>query len=313
MTTARSAPANRPLVTIGMPVYNGERQMRTALDSLLAQDHDPFELVISENGSTDGTPAICRDYAARDPRIHVHHQARHLPVFDNFKAVLELARGAYFMWAAVDDFWYPEFVREAVDELERHPDAGVAMSAIDRIWDTGENMDRIRFVDGDDVNVQSYYATCNGATSPRKYNLFIYGLYRTALLREAMRFLPEVPGWDRLLVCQVALATRFRYVDRVLHTRMHHRKPTHVRLPDEPFNRMTREDRWVDARVMAAFARMLRDSTLIPVHRKLYAPVALSRYGWMLARGRIAPWLKGRVAARTWERLGPLRRLFVDR
>jgi hypothetical protein len=313
VTSATQASVSGPLVSIGMPVYNGERHMRSALDSLLAQDHDNFELVISENGSTDGTRAICRDYAARDPRVRVHHQPRHVPAIDNFKTALELARGDYFMWAAVDDTWYPAFVRMAVDELERNPEAGVAMSAIERVWDTGEPMDQIRFVGGDDVNDKGYYATTRGVTSTRKYNLFIYGLFRTDVLKEAMRFAPQVPAWDRLVMCQIALATRFRYVDSILHTRMHHKQPSHVRLPDEPFNKMQREAHWVEAKILVAFARMLARSSMVPWHRKLYAPVILSRYGWILARGRIAPLIKERVAPRTWQRLAPLRRLLVRR
>jgi glycosyltransferase involved in cell wall biosynthesis len=313
VTSTTQARVSGPRVSIGMPVYNGERHMRSALDSLLAQDHDNFELVISENGSTDGTRAICREYAERDPRVRVEHQRQHVSALENFRAVLALARGDYFMWAAVDDSWYPAFVRKAVDELERNPDAGVAMSAIDRVWDTGEPMDRIRFVDCDDVNRKGYYATTKGVTSTKKYNLFIYGLFRTELIKEAMRFTPEVPAWDRLVMCQIALATRFRYVDSVLHTRMHHKQPSVVRLPDEPFNRLQREARWLEVKILSEFARMLVRSSVVPWRRKLYAPVILSRYGWILARGRIAPLIKERVAPRTWQRLAPLRRLFVRR
>ena len=303
----------RPLVSIGMPIYNGEPHMRTALDSLLAQDHHNFELVISENGSTDGTRAICREYADRDTRVRVHHQRQHVPAIENFKTALELAKGDYFMWAATDDYWYPEFVRKAVDELERNPDAGVAMSAIERVWDTGEPMDQIRFVDDDDVNGKSYYATIKGVTSTKKYNLFIYGLFRTDLLREAMRFVPQVPAWDRLVMCQIALATRFRYVDSILHTRMHHRQPSHVRLPDEPFNKMQREERWLEAKILLAFAHMLLCSSVVPWRRKAYAPVILWRYGWILVRGRITPQIKEHFGPRTWQRLAPLRRLVVGR
>jgi hypothetical protein len=311
---ANAAPATAPLVTIGMPVYNGERHMRAALESLLAQDYSNFELVISENGSTDATRDICREYASRDPRVRVHHQPQHISAIENFTSVLALARGEYFMWAAVDDLWYPAFVREAAEELDRNPDAGVAMSAVDRIWDTGEAMDQIRFVGRDDINGKGYYKTIKACTSPKKYNLFVYGLFRTELLRGAMQVIPQVPNWDRLLVCQVALAAPLRYIDQVLHTRTNHRKPSHVRLPDEPFNRMTRMDPWVEAKTLGELARMLVRSPVIPWPRKAaFAPLVLSRYGWLLLRGRLMPELKQRFGPALWDRLAPLRRLVVRR
>jgi glycosyltransferase involved in cell wall biosynthesis len=92
-----------PLVSIGMPVYNGERYIRKASDSLLAQDYENFELIISDNASTDETLRIFREYAAIDHRIKVYVHSHNLGAFTNYKNVLELAQGKYFMWAAVDD------------------------------------------------------------------------------------------------------------------------------------------------------------------------------------------------------------------
>jgi glycosyltransferase involved in cell wall biosynthesis len=89
-----------PLVSIGMPVYNGENFLRLALSSLLAQDYPHFELIISDNASDDGTEEICREYQAHDRRIRYlrHRENRGSPW--NFAFV---ARGDYFMWAAHDD------------------------------------------------------------------------------------------------------------------------------------------------------------------------------------------------------------------
>jgi len=98
-----SPAAHPPKVSIGMPVYNGEPFIREALDSLLAQTFTDFELIISDNASTDGTEAICREYAARDARIRYVRQAENRGVGANFKFVLEEAVGGYFMWTAVDD------------------------------------------------------------------------------------------------------------------------------------------------------------------------------------------------------------------
>ncbi|MBF0414790.1 MAG: glycosyltransferase family 2 protein [Magnetococcales bacterium] len=92
-----------PQVSIGMPVYNGELFIREALDSLLSQTFTDFELIISDNASTDGTEAICREYAAKDERIRYVRQEKNKGVVANFKIVLDEAVGEYFMWTAADD------------------------------------------------------------------------------------------------------------------------------------------------------------------------------------------------------------------
>ena len=104
-----------PKVSIGMPVFNGEPFIREALDSLLAQTFTNFELIISDNASTDGTEAICREYAACDARIRYVRQPENRGALSNFQFVLDAARGEYFMWAAHDDRRAPEFLSSALD------------------------------------------------------------------------------------------------------------------------------------------------------------------------------------------------------
>src|SRR6266853_631610 len=79
---------DRPIVSVGLPVYNGEAYLRQVLESVLAQTFTEFELVISDNASTDGTEKICREYAAADPRIRWHRQARNRGVTWNFRQVV---------------------------------------------------------------------------------------------------------------------------------------------------------------------------------------------------------------------------------
>jgi glycosyltransferase involved in cell wall biosynthesis len=88
-----------------MPVYNGEKYIREALDSLLAQTFANFELTVSDNASTDGTDAICLEYAARGSRIRHVRQSESRGATANFHPVLDKAWGEYFMWAAASDRW----------------------------------------------------------------------------------------------------------------------------------------------------------------------------------------------------------------
>lgn len=95
---------NEPLVSIGMPVYNGEKYIRRALDSLLAQDHENMELIISDNASTDSTWEVLQTYACQDRRIILFRQSENIGPIQNFQFVLDQARGEYFLWAAHDDY-----------------------------------------------------------------------------------------------------------------------------------------------------------------------------------------------------------------
>lgn len=97
-------------VSIGMPVYNGEKFIDAAIQSLLHQTHRNFELIISDNASTDTTETICRKYAVKDKRIKYFRQPQNFGAERNFKFVLDEAYGEYFMWASCDDIFSKNFV-----------------------------------------------------------------------------------------------------------------------------------------------------------------------------------------------------------
>jgi glycosyltransferase involved in cell wall biosynthesis len=115
----------RPLVSIGMPVYNGERFLRQALESILVQDYENFELIISDNASTDRTGNICQMYAERDTRIRYVRNETNLGASPNHKRVFEMARGDYFKWAAHDDECLPTFLSRCMSVFEEVPQSVV--------------------------------------------------------------------------------------------------------------------------------------------------------------------------------------------
>lgn len=112
------------LVSVGLPVFNGEAYLAEALDSLLAQSFTDFELIISDNASTDRTQSICESRRQRDPRIRYFRQPVNQGPSSNFNFVLRQATGKYFMWAAHDDFWD----RDWIATLLRNFSAGTAIS-----------------------------------------------------------------------------------------------------------------------------------------------------------------------------------------
>jgi glycosyltransferase involved in cell wall biosynthesis len=110
-----------PLVSVGLPVRNGEGHLGDAVRSVLGQDHGRLELVISDNASSDGTEEICRQFARSDPRVRYHRQAQDIGLVPNFNAVLRRARGTYFKWMGDDDRLAPTYVSRCVEVLDDDP------------------------------------------------------------------------------------------------------------------------------------------------------------------------------------------------
>jgi glycosyltransferase involved in cell wall biosynthesis len=110
-----------PLVSIGMPVFNGAHYLSIALNSILKQTYSNFELIISDNASTDKTEEICLQYASKDPRIKYYRQPQNIGPVKNFLFVLEQANSKYFMWAAADDKKSSNFLEKNVEFLDSNP------------------------------------------------------------------------------------------------------------------------------------------------------------------------------------------------
>ena len=126
-------PPLTPSVSIGMPVHNGGRHLRDALESLLSQTHDDFELVISDNASSDATPEILSEFASRDSRVRVVRQARPIKAVDNFNGLLRASSAPYFMWAADDDVWEPLFLERLTSLLEQDSGAALAFCSFSNV------------------------------------------------------------------------------------------------------------------------------------------------------------------------------------
>jgi glycosyltransferase involved in cell wall biosynthesis len=108
-----------PLVSIGLPVYNGENFVAEAIQCVLDQTFSNWELIICDNSSTDRTVAICRVFADRDSRISVHQNARNMGASFNYNEVFRFSRGKYFKWMAHDDLFAPQFIESCIKELEK--------------------------------------------------------------------------------------------------------------------------------------------------------------------------------------------------
>ncbi|RPI27471.1 MAG: glycosyltransferase family 2 protein [Chloroflexota bacterium] len=174
-----------PILTVGLPVYNGQRYLATALDSIQGQSFTDFELVISDNGSTDATREICADYAARDPRLRYVRFDRNMGAARNYNRVAVMARGKYFRWASHDDVVDHKYFECCVEELEAHPNAVLCYP---RTLIIDENGEPVRmYDDGMDLRnpeaVERFEEYLNIYRKPHSCNA-VFGIMRTHVLKK---------------------------------------------------------------------------------------------------------------------------------
>lgn len=221
-SSAGGAPAiagRVPRVALGLPVYNGENYLREALESLLAQTFTDWELILSDNGSTDGTESICREFAAKDDRIRYLREPVNRGAAWNFNRVFELCRSPYFRWAAHDDVCAPGLIEKCLEALRARPDAVLAHPRTRIIGPRGEALadytTRLR-TDSDRTSVRFHDCICvDHACFP------IFGLIRSDALRRTP-LLGAFTGSDRNLLAELALYGPFLEVPEVLFLRRDH-------------------------------------------------------------------------------------------
>ncbi|OGG01682.1 hypothetical protein A2Z33_05580 [Candidatus Gottesmanbacteria bacterium RBG_16_52_11] len=169
----------RPLVTVGMPLYNNAAHIRQSLESLLAQSYKPIEIIISDDGSDDRTFEICRKLARNNPEIRLFQNRHRTGIRTNFNTVLRRAQGKYFTWAAGDDLRHQRAIEKLTSLLERYPDAVLAISGWqqfnDRIQHVFRLPDRVRFEKAEALELLMRH--------PEYIAGMFYGLYRTEVLR----------------------------------------------------------------------------------------------------------------------------------
>jgi len=131
-----------------MPVRNGARFIREALASLCAQSYGDWQLVVSDNASTDGTVDICQQFVRHDGRISVVVQEHDLGAAENFLFLISRAHGEFFTWAAADDLWAPAYLKTCISALDAHPDIGMAFTGMENIDSSGKPIRQYRRLAG---------------------------------------------------------------------------------------------------------------------------------------------------------------------
>lgn len=214
---------DNPIVSIGLPVYNGEKFIRKRLESILSQTLQNFELIISDNASTDSTSYICKEYSDKDKRIRFIRQKKNKGGVWNFDFVLQEARCEYFVWASVDDIWVPNFLEKNVRILESNK------NIVGSIGDVELYTSKDRKIIQDQENYKSdnfmkfqYVHSVSGSYEEKvKFYLkfcqssIIYGVYRTKELQKSIIH-EKFHAWDLAVILNVIRYGDLYVIDEVL-------------------------------------------------------------------------------------------------
>jgi len=159
-----STGAARPRLSIGLPVYNSSDYVAEAIESLLGQTYTDFELVISDNASTDGTADICRGYAEQDDRVRYFRQPQNIGLAPNHNFVFRESRGEFFKWAASDDLYARDLLERCVAALDENPQVVLAHA-----WEAAID------ASGTVTQALEYPLTTDSPSAPERFRSFLFG------------------------------------------------------------------------------------------------------------------------------------------
>jgi glycosyltransferase involved in cell wall biosynthesis len=219
-----------PRVTIGIPVYNGERFLEETIASIEAQTFPHYEVIVSDNASTDRTEAICRAYAARDSRVRYVRNERNIGAARNFGQLLALASCEYFKLANADDLCEPPLVAQCVAVLDAHPEVVLCYGKTTLIDDTGRVLERY----DDNLHLPQPRAAERFVLALRRVKLVnvLQGVIRTAALRRTGQ-LGTYFAADLVLVPELALHGQFHELPEFLFYRRMHAEASSAISTDE--------------------------------------------------------------------------------
>jgi glycosyltransferase involved in cell wall biosynthesis len=266
-----------PLVSVGLPVYNGASLVERALDSLLAQDFEDFEIVICDNASEDTTAKICTGRADQDPRIRFFANTTNLGLVSNFNRTFELSRGSYFKWAAHDDWHSPRSLSTCVDLLEANPRA-VACGTGVAIFDEGGNpVDE--WVPSVDLAIPEPHRRFHRLIFMLGQPHLLFGMMRSSALGRT-RLMQTYLGSDRTLLAELSLLGPIVHTPDILHYYTLS-SPTRHGYPPSVVYSFANRDRLPlrTPRLIVKHLEIVKRSEERPYHKLLMAGSVIGRFG----------------------------------
>jgi glycosyltransferase involved in cell wall biosynthesis len=211
----------QPLVTLGVPVYNGERFLRQCIDSLLGQTFRDFRLVISDNASTDRTREIAESYVAADPRVAYRRHATNIGMYGNFDSLLRSAETKYVKLANADDYWSPDMLGDAVHQLESDPSIVLCYPLMTKVDAEGKSTEkygyRLHLIEDDPATRFRRVLTEIGLVNQ------LMGVIRSEAVRSLLPLLEHTLA-DRILVAELSLYGKIFQLDKYQYFRRLHEK-----------------------------------------------------------------------------------------
>ncbi len=216
-----------PLVTLGLPVRNGQRTIRSAIEAIVMQTVSDFELIVSDNASTDDTGLICRHFAAQDSRIHYFRHDSNQGAARNFNFTFQQSRGTYFKWCAHDDLLGPTYLQRCLERFNQGPASLVLCYALRQLLTPEGEMPR--HLDAQ-VDLAIRKAACSGwgptfaellRRPADEFPMYVFGLIRRDAL-ERTRLLGAFPSADLVLVAELRLLGPFGEVPELLFFQRRH-------------------------------------------------------------------------------------------
>lgn len=214
--------ANQPLVSIGLPVFNGEDYLETALDSILKQSYKNIEVIICDNASTDRTESIIAYYAEKDERIKYSRHSKNLGAALNYNSTFELSTGKYFKWAAHDDVMHEKYIEHCVNAMEEDDSISLVQSLSGQIDEHGTVTEHLYTSIRDMIPAEaSYNAQYRVLMQDRGAWIRIFGLIRSSVLKNTP-LIDTYIGSDLTLLGELGLNGRVHDLDTVMFWRREH-------------------------------------------------------------------------------------------
>lgn len=293
---ARLVSENRsaPRLTVGLPVYNGERHLRECLDSVLGQSYEDFELIISDNASSDGTADICREYEKMDSRVVYVRQPVNMGRVPNHNFLITEASGALFKWVAADDLYARDLLKRSIEVLDERPEVVLVHSRSAMLDDGGAVTEFVK-----------YPVDSESARAPDRFHSMLfdgwgddsYGVIRTDVLR------------------RTPLHGSYHYADRTFSIELALHGPFY-QVPEWLFFRREAPDRVRTVRVRCAYLDPRRADRIRHPVARLYGEY-LFAYVAMLQRAPLSDAERrecyGHLARWALNRCGPVARRIVRR
>jgi glycosyltransferase involved in cell wall biosynthesis len=256
-----------PIISIGVPVYNGSRFLRGALESFLGQSFSDIELIISDNASTDATEDICREFAMRDARIRYVRQAVNIGAMRNWNFVAKQARGRFFKWSSANDYCSPDMLAHCFAAME--PDPRIVLCFPRTCLVDQETGSLTEYEEDIELMEDSPYERFGKVRESLRLNNPLIGLIRTdSLLRTRLNRV--YPGGDMVLTAELALSGRFLLLPEILLYRRVGQETSSNRLSPE-------EERvWLDPLRTSTIGSPLLSLHLGYIGAALRAPINLS-------------------------------------